>query len=243
MPTYRASLIFILAYLAQSYFFFFTFCPFYVKLCFCAALSKNRLFLCATLSCEDVWRLGDEGREVPQLPGPPAASVRALRELLRLGSREEKRALLPERGHGLLPRPRCRQQLRNDGQEARQPLSWVSFRQNLLKQKSARARKRIGMSAEGPFELLCEKWRIKNKDPPLSWGANIVCSVHPSSMYLVFGSVSVSLQPAMSCHSHQRAVTQWWRRNSTETAASPSFIQWQSTSQSSAWDTTATSLR
>lgn len=87
--------------------------------------SSNSQLLPVVVSCEGVWWLGDERREVPQLPGSPAASVRALCGLLRLGLSEEKRAFLSERGHGLLPHPQRRQQLHPDGQEARQPSPWV----------------------------------------------------------------------------------------------------------------------
>lgn len=79
------------------------------------------------LPCAGVWRLGDERREVPQLPGSPAASVRALRGLLRLWISEEKRALLPERGHGLLSCPQRRQQLHPDSQETHKPFPWVRY--------------------------------------------------------------------------------------------------------------------
>lgn len=77
----------------------------------------NFQLLPANVSHEGVWWLGDERREVPQLPGSPAAPAPALCGLLRLRIPEEKCALLSERGHGLLPHPQCRQQLYPDSQE------------------------------------------------------------------------------------------------------------------------------
>lgn len=71
------------------------------------------------VSPEGVWWLGDERREVSQLPGSPAAPLRALCGLLRLWISKEKRALLAERGHAFLPHPQRRQQLHPDSQETR----------------------------------------------------------------------------------------------------------------------------
>lgn len=77
------------------------------------------------LSCEGVWWLGNERREVPKLPGSSSAPERALRGLLWLWVAEEKRALLAERGHGLFPRPQPWQHFHPDRQEAHQSLPWV----------------------------------------------------------------------------------------------------------------------
>lgn len=73
----------------------------------------------------DVWRLGSEGREVPQQSGPPAPSAPALHRLLLLSSTRGHQPLLSECRHDLLPHSQPRQWLHPHCQKAAQPFPWV----------------------------------------------------------------------------------------------------------------------